>query len=226
MSKPYIICHMMMTVDGRIDCTVMEKLQGVQEYYAALDSLQANAALSGRVTAQLEMAQQGEFAASDKTPLGAEGFSKKAAVGSYDVVVDTKGSLLWEKRSEQEKPLIVITSEQVSHEYLQYLDDKDISWIACGREKIDLARAAAVLHDEFGVERMAVVGGGTINAGFLTAGLLDEVSILLAPGIDGRKGMTAAFDGLLLDSRTVTLNLLSVASYTNGSVWLRYSINK
>lgn len=69
---------------------------------------------------------------------------------------------------------------------------KDISWIACGREKIDLARAAGILHDEFGVERMDIVGGGTINASFLAAGLLYEVSILLAPGIDGRKGITAA----------------------------------
>lgn len=135
MSKPYIICHMMMTVDGRIDCAVMEKLQGVQEYYAALDALQVTAALSGRVTAQLEMAQQGEFTASDKTPLGTEGFSKKAAAGSYDVVVDTKGCLLWASRGEQEKPLIIITSEQVSKEYLQYLAAKNISWIACGREK-------------------------------------------------------------------------------------------
>lgn len=40
---------------------------------------------------------------------------------------------------------------------------------------------------------MAIVGGGTINAAFLNAGLLDKVSILLGPGIDGRKGMTAAF---------------------------------
>ena len=43
------------------------------------------------------------------------------------------------------------------------------------------------------MERMAIVGGGTINAAFLNAGLLDEVSILLGPGIDGRNGMTAAF---------------------------------
>lgn len=98
--------------------------------------------------------------------------------------------------------------------------------LPAAEKKIDLARAAAILHDEFGVERMAIVGGGAVNAGFLDAGLLDEVSILLAPGIDGRKGMTAALDGLPLDREPVNLHLTNVTSYFNGSVWLRYSINK
>ncbi|WP_293729048.1 hypothetical protein [uncultured Phascolarctobacterium sp.] len=56
--------------------------------------------------------------------------------------------------------------------------------------------------------------------------MLCSKSILLAPGIDGRKGMTAAFDGLPLDSEPVNLHLTNVTSYLNGSVWLRYSINK
>ena len=33
--------------------------------------------LSGRVTAELEMAEQGKFKAADMTPFGREGFSKK-----------------------------------------------------------------------------------------------------------------------------------------------------
>lgn len=82
-----------------------------------------------------------------------------------------------------------------------------------------------ILHDAFGVERMAVLGGGTINAAFLDAGLLDEVSILLGPGIDGRKGMTATFDGLPEDREPVQLKLMSVQPYENGAVWLRYAVD-
>ena len=36
MNKPYIICHMMTSVDGRIDCAMTEQLPGVQEYYDTL----------------------------------------------------------------------------------------------------------------------------------------------------------------------------------------------
>ena len=73
---------------------------------------------------------------------------------------------------------------------------------------------------------MAVVGGGAINAGFLDAGLLDEVSILLAPGIDGRGGMAAAFDGLPLEREPFQLTLTGVQTYDDGAVWLCYTVNQ
>ncbi len=53
---------------------------------------------------------------------------------------------------------------------------------------------------------MAVVGGGHINAGFLAAGLLDEVSLLIGAGIDGRGGMAAVFYGLPME-RPVPANV-------------------
>ena len=40
---------------------------------------------------------------------------------------------------------------------------------------------------------------------FLDAGLLDEMSILIGPGIDGRKGMVSVFDGIPMDRGPVTL---------------------
>lgn len=39
MQKPYIICHMMMAADGRIDCSMTEKINGVDEYYLTLNAL-------------------------------------------------------------------------------------------------------------------------------------------------------------------------------------------
>ena len=81
MNKPYIMCHMMTSVDGRIDCAMMEHLPGVQEYYRTLDELDAPSRVSGRVTAQLEMAP-GSFESRDQTPLGREGFSKAADAAS------------------------------------------------------------------------------------------------------------------------------------------------
>lgn len=64
------------------------------------------------------------------------------------------------------------------------------------------------------------------NGAFLGADLLDEVSILLAPGIDGRKGMAAAFDGLPMNTETFQLKLEKPEQYDDGAVWLRYSIVK
>ena len=222
MNKPYIICHMMTAVDGRIDCAMTEHLPGVQEYYTTLDSLAAPTRISGRVTAQLEMANPGTFQSETVTPLGREGFHKAVDAAGYEVVVDTHGTLLWDG-AEDERPLLILTSEQVSKEYLAYLEGNGISWIACGKEQVDLPRACELLADEFGVKRAAVVGGGHINAGFLAAGLLDEVSILIGAGIDGRGGMSAVFDGLPMEREVTPLWLSSVQQYASGAVWLRYT---
>ena len=166
MKKPYVICHMMTAVDGRIDCAMTEQLPGVQEYYSTLDSLAAPSRVSGRVTAQLEMARPGIFEPQDAA-LGHESFSRNADADGYEIVIDTRGTLLWDEPDTSERPLLIVTSERVSRDYIAYLDGLHISWIACGKERVDLARACEILASAFGVERMAVVGGGHINAAFL-----------------------------------------------------------
>ncbi len=224
MNRPYIICHMMTAVDGRIDCAMTEQLPGVQEYYNTLDSFDAPTQVSGRVTAELEMALPGRFSSKTSTLLGKEAFHKAAAAEGYEVVVDTHGTLLWKDQADAQRPVLVLTAEHVNQEYLDYLTGKHISWIACGKEHIDLKRACEILADDFAVERMAVVGGGHINAGFLAAGRLDEISILIGAGIDGRGGMSAVFDGLPMDRPVTPLKLEQVQSFESGAVWIRYRV--
>lgn len=204
MNKPYIVCHMMTSVDGRIDCAMTEHLPGVQEYYDTLDALDAPTRISGRVTAELEMALPGKFEAKTAEALGKEAFSKATDAEGYEIVVDTHGTLLWGESAEDERPLLILTSEQVSKEYLAYLNGKHISWISCGKEHVDLKRACEILAAE----------------------LLDEVSILIGTGIDGRGGMQSVFDGLPMERGVTPLKLTSVQQYGSGAVWLRYNVEK
>lgn len=222
MNKPYIICHMMASADGRIDCNMTAKLSGVKEYYAALENLKLNAALSGKITAQLELAEPGTFFSKKEESVSTEGFSKKIDSNYYNIVTDSCGTLLWQQNGGDNFPLIVITSETASKEYLSYLDEKNISWIACGEKRIDLVRASEILWKIFGVKRMGIVGGGKINAAFLSAGLLDEISLLIAPGIDGRAGTATIFDGDNFGDEPIPLILKNVIPYDNGAVLLQY----
>lgn len=50
MNRPYIICHMMMSVDGRIDCGMTVKIAGSEEYYEPLGALNVLTCLSGRIS--------------------------------------------------------------------------------------------------------------------------------------------------------------------------------
>lgn len=128
MKKPYIICHMMMSIDGRIDCGMTVKIAGSNEYYETLNALNVPTTLIGRVTAQLEMSDSGVFEPTNAAAaFGKEGFSKKRDAAGYQVVVDTKGTLLWRDDSNSGTPLVVILSEAVTTEYLAYLDSLHIS---------------------------------------------------------------------------------------------------
>ena len=227
MNRPYIICHMMTSIDGRIDCEMTGKLKGVDEYYQTLNELNAPARLSGRVTAELELALKGKF--SPKKPeetFEKESFSKKKDSEGLEIIVDNKGTLLWDDDSKYERHHLIITSEKVTKEYLDYLDSKKISWIVCGKEKIDLKKSMEILFKEFQVKRLAVVGGPQINSSFLDEKLLDEITILIGVGIDGRKGMPALFDGFSMDHPiTTNLQLKEVKSFKNGAVFIRYTTN-
>lgn len=213
----------MSLLDGRIDCDVTEQIETGNEYYDALNLLECPSMLMGRVTMQMHYASAEPFSAEDVTPIGSEGFYRAIRTKGYLVAIDTMGKLSWPQNKFDGLPLLVITSEDCSKEYLDTLTRQYISWIAVGKNEIDLVRAMEILREEFDVERLSVTGGGNINAAFLKAGLLDEVSMMWCPGIDGRKGMTAAFDGLPSDFSPTKLQLQRVEQL-GETIWARYTI--
>lgn len=224
MNKPYIIVHMMSSIDGRIDCGMTAQLAGEREYYTTLDAIDAPTRVSGRVTAATELTDGGQYLPQDKTALGKTSFAKNATADRYNIVMDTKGTLRWPAETSSDFPHLVITSADATKEYLDYLATQGISWIATGKGRIDLKQAMDILATEFEIDRLAVVGGGRINGGFLSAGLVDEVSVLVGPGIDGRTGQPSLFDGLPDSGHPLALQLKDVKSYDDGAVWLRYLV--
>lgn len=224
MNKPYIICHMVASIDGRIDCSMVDKISG-DEYYTTLDALQCPSRLEGRVTIAHYTALPQPFIAHDSTPVGEESVYMATKAEGYTIAVDTRGQLRFPDNVAAEGPFLVISSQQAPREYLDTLRQHGISYIATGCTAIHLPRAMELLHDTFGVEKMSLLGGGHINGGFLTEGLIDEVSLLLAPGIDGRQGQTALFDGIADATKLPTqLSLASAEQLDSGILWLRYKV--
>lgn len=223
--KPYIICHMVASIDGRIDCSMVDKISG-DEYYTTLDALGCPSHIEGRVTMAHYTALEEPFCAVDETPIGRAETYVAEKSERYTVAVDTHGRLAWPSRQSLDAPLVVITSQKAPEAYLEALRAQGHSYIVAGEDTIDLPRAMDVLGDSFGVSRLALLGGGHINGGFLAEGLIDEVSLLLAPGIDGRKGQTALFDGMenRPDFLPTKLSLQSVERLDGDVIWLRYRV--
>ncbi len=101
-------------------------------------------------------------------------------------------------------------------------------YLFAGEKTVDFALALAKLRALFGIERLLVEGGGRINGSMLRAGVIDELSLLLAPAVDGVSGTPALFDfpGEEADSMggRCKLALTSCEPLPGGVVWLRYRI--
>ena len=208
-----IICFMYASLDGRIDCAMTEKIDPeAKSYYTHLASFGNFTQINGKTTNAMHYAAEGVFKAKNHQDCG-ECFYKAANSSGYQVCMDTRGTLLWETNKVDGKPLVVVASGKASSEYLEYLKSRGISYIACGSEKIDLKKAV-------------LTGGGHINASFLDAGLVDEVEMMFGPGIDGREGWAASFDGRAQDRNPVLLDLQDVEKLEKGTVLLKYKVKK
>ena len=178
MKKPYIVCHMMASIDGRIDCAMTEQIEG-NSYYEALEALNIDTTIEGKTTAVMHYAEEGAFDSGSSPAVGAEEIYRSHDTDHWEAVVETRGTLLWPESDTPHR--LCIVSQLTSRAYLDYLRERGISYIVTGQEKVDLVRATAILHREFGAERIGVVGGGHINGSFLREGLLDEVRTALRP---------------------------------------------
>ena len=234
----------MASLDGRIDCDMTEQIDDTNHYYEALEQLGCPSTLEGKKTLEMHYAQPGFFSGSSSYKDAGRQVYKAVESEGYAIGVDTSGTLLWgdDTTGQFGKPLLMILSEWADQEYLDYLKSKHISYITIGRETpiepegmpegfegaripgIDLKAAMEILRSEFGIERLAVVGGGHINGSMLDLGLIDEVSMMYGYGIDGREGMAAAFDGRPKSRKPVRLTFKSVEQQ-DGIVWMRYQVN-
>lgn len=216
---------MMSSVDGRIDCDMTEKIDDTDTYYDILNKLEPDACLEGRVSRQKHYALPEPFTTTDKTAIGAESVNNCVHEGRIEVAIDTHGTLRWPSSAAADN-LLVVTDENCPRTYHEYLKAAGISYIATGKEGIDLARMSEILAESFGVKRLCVVGGGKINAAFLSAGLLDELIVMIGAGIDGRIGAPALFDGLSENVSPILLHLNEVSQPSTNTVVLKYSFAK
>ena len=132
--KPDIVCHMMQSIDGRIACDMVDKISG-EEYYTALESLNCHSVIEGKSSYQLHICGFDKFQPSNMKSINKEVFFKAEDSDGYEISVDNRGELLWDKTDNKKR--LCILSEEVSEEYLDYLKEKGISYIVSGKEKIN-----------------------------------------------------------------------------------------
>ncbi|MFZ0501807.1 MAG: RibD family protein [Steroidobacteraceae bacterium] len=228
--KPYIVCHMVASIDGRILHGRWRPRTGEGgDLFERLHSkLGGDAWVVGRVTGQ-EFAKAKAYDAYTDRSYGREPWLARRDAAAYGVVLDAHGRIAWGRADIGGDPIVVVLAEQVSDAHLAGLRQDGVSYFFAGQRELDLAAAVEFLNRELGVKRLLVEGGGGNNGAFLRAGLIDEISLAVVPAVDGAKGAPSVFDSTDretgLRAPIAQMSLASCEVLDGGAVWLRYRLH-
>jgi riboflavin-specific deaminase-like protein len=231
-SRPHVLVNMAVTVDGKIDTVARRgaRISGPADI-ARVDRLRADAVavlvgghtLIGedpRLTLRdPELVERRLAAGRPAQP------TKVAAVSRIDLPGGV-AALPPDSRFLEEGGgrVIVHTTTRSGPDAIEWLAGRGAEVIVHAGSRVDLAAMLEQLAAR-GVDRLLVEGGGTLVAGLLEAGLVDEIQLAVAPLIVG--GETAPTPvggpGRHIDE-AVRLRLLSATSGADGDVVLRYGV--
>ncbi|HTZ34390.1 MAG TPA: RibD family protein [Stellaceae bacterium] len=227
--KPYVVCHMNASVDGRIWHSrwrpAENRMSGLFERIH--QQLGNGSWLIGRVTGS-EYARAKAYPADAGATFPREPWFARRDAAAYGIALDAGGKIAWGRSEIGGDPIVAVLTERVSDAHLAGLRGDGVSYIFAGRERLDLAVALDILNRELGIERLLVEGGGKTNGSFLRAGLIDEISLAICPAVDGARGGPHVFDSNDDESEAraplSAMTLLSCEVLDGGAVWLRYRL--
>lgn len=233
MNRPYIICHMTMSIDGKVTGNFLSEKSSAaacEIYYEINRNLKSNGFICGRVT------MEGSFTGgyypdlSEYEPVIYDhGFKMDYILddmtGFYAVAFDPKGKLGWKSNKIIDPDgdpgydgaqIIEVLTEQVDERYLGYLESMEIPYIFAGETEIDVELALFKLKNIVGCETLLLEGGIIVNGYFQRADVIDELSLVVAP-VTGEKDDKPLF----MDSVISDFEVVNVKS-ENGVVVLNY----
>ncbi len=234
--RPRVICHMATSIDGRIVVNhwPASVAAAVRHAYDELHaSFGAEAWMCGRLTMEpfaKRVRSEAELASEYQRSAPRPDFRADGGFESFAFAIDARGRLAWESNDISGDHVVAVLSERVSDEYLAFLREKGVSYLLAGTSDIDLAVALEKIARVFDVRTVMLEGGGRINGAMLDAGLIDEVSLIIAPVADGGLGRAALFDvdveggSPVLRHSSSQLTLRSVEQRGAGLLWLRYDV--
>ena len=202
MNRPYIFCHMMTSLDGKIMGKYMETPEGEAAgnvfyniCFGKAPYYKHQGWLSGRVTTDDNFTFYKKPELDENAPAVPDGDYVAKKAGMYYVSVDPSGKL-------------------------------GISYIIAGDDALDYELALTKLKELFGIETLMLGGGAALNCSFLQAGMCDEVSVVVAAAADGSPMTQTLFmtrEGLS-DDTPIGFALQEAKAMDGGSVWLRYMV--
>ncbi|SFB10985.1 Pyrimidine reductase, riboflavin biosynthesis [Rhizobium sp. NFR07] len=230
--KPYVICHMITSLDGGLHASSWTTSpDGDREdwsaYYEKIHrDFAADGWLVGRVT-MAEMSKAEAHPPSDPSEVNRPVHIADDAAASHAIALDPSGRLHFSGADLDGDHVVVLLGRDVGDDHLAELATDGVSYIVSDGDEVDLAAMIRALGREFGIKRLLLEGGAGINGSLFAAGLVDELSLVVAPALDARKGgdriVEFGEEGL---AGKCTLSLMSCTEVGSGLLHLRYRVSK
>lgn len=229
MTRPYIICHMVTSIDGKVTGNFLyspECEAATEAYYQINRDFQADAFACGRVT--MEGSFTGgwypDLAEFVDVKIERKDYVADKEAGFYAVAFDRLGKLGWKgSKIVDEDPgygnahIIEVLCEEVSDAYLAYLQKTGVSYVFAGKAEMDLPLALEKLKTLFGIEKLLLEGGSILNGAFLKSHVVDELSLVVAPMI-----AEAEDKPVFYGSDIESFELMQAKVLEGGNLWLQY----
>lgn len=232
MNRPYIICHMLTSIDGKIDGSYMsvpECSEAFSEYGNLRKEFDCSVVLYGTTTMLGGFSNgRAENIPHCESEIPREDFKAPNDIKNYIVSVDPQGILGFnsgyiEKKNRPKAHVIEVLLETVSDDYLAYLRNVGISYIFAGKDNLDCGLMLEKLYKLFGIERLLAAGGGIMNWSLVQENLIDELSIVIAPAADGNSSAATIFEKAdFLPERTPAVFELKNVRRVGNAVHLQY----
>ena len=234
--RPYIICHMGTSIDGRLHPSrFTSPAKGISRdvlrghYERVHDQFGADGWIVGRRTMS-EMAKGAERTHADAPKVARKAHIAARSGRKLAIGIDGSGRVHYGKDNIGGDHVVAVLGEEVSDAYLTELREDGVSYIFAGTNGDDLPRAMEEIASLLGVKTLLLEGGGKINGAFLKHKLIDEFSTLIHPAIDGLAGVQSIvdYDGPEGDRPGAgqSLRLTHCETLEGGMVWLRHAVER
>ncbi|MGE5072012.1 MAG: dihydrofolate reductase family protein [Anaerolineae bacterium] len=225
MPRPYILLNVAATADGKIDTferrgapiSSPRDKQRVDELRAAVDAVMVGSRTLHDEDPRLTVKSDA---------LRRERESRGLPPNPAKVGIATRLLLKPRCRFLSDGParILLFTTTQTAPEQIDMLHALGAHVEIHPQPRVDLARAIETLA-QLGIRRLLVEGGATLNFELLSLGLVDELTVYIAPLIfGGASSPTLAGGSGFVRDRALQLTLLHAEPWDDGGVLLHYRV--
>ncbi len=221
--RPYVILNAAMTLDGKIatqtgssNISGKKDLERVHELRKECDAIMVGI---GTVLA-------------DDPRLTVHKIDANPDDNPIRIVVDSKCRTPMDARiTNSDAKTIIACANEYKDEFKQSekyetFKERGVKFFFSGDERVDLVALMSYLHEE-GIDKLMLEGGSTLNFSMIKAGLIDRISICVAPMIVGGANAKTFFDGEGFDLMDDAVKLELIDSYTlDKDLILTYDVLK